>query len=132
MSFTASATDVSPAVQSAGFTYAWTFGDGSTGTGATPSHTYTTAGTYTVTVTATDEYGKTGTATESMVVASSPSGLTVSAGSNVTANAGSTATFAGSVSGGTAPYTYSWNFGDGTTTCRELGQLREHRYDDEG
>ena len=70
-SFTAAATDVCPVVQAAGFTYAWTFGDGGTGTGATPSHTYATAGTYTVTVTAKDEYGKTGTATESMVVASS-------------------------------------------------------------
>ncbi len=70
-SFTAAATDVCPVVQAAGFTYAWTFGDGGTGTGATPSHTYATAGTYTVTVTAKDEYGKTGTASESMVVASS-------------------------------------------------------------
>ena len=64
VSFTASATDVSPAVQAAGFTYAWNFGDGSTGSGATTSHSFASAGTYTVTVTATDEYGKTGTATE--------------------------------------------------------------------
>ena len=67
-SFKASATDVSPAVQAAGFTYAWTFGDGSSGTGATPSHTYATAGTYTVTVTAKDEYGKTGAASETITI----------------------------------------------------------------
>ena len=73
VSFTASATDISPAVQTAGFTYAWTFGDGSTGSGATTSHTYASAGTYTATVTATDEYGKTGTASGTIVVtASSP------------------------------------------------------------
>ncbi len=32
--FTASATDISPAVQAAGFTYSWAFGDGGTATGA--------------------------------------------------------------------------------------------------
>ena len=30
--------------------YLWEFGDGSTGTGAAPTHTYATAGTYKVTV----------------------------------------------------------------------------------
>jgi PKD repeat protein len=35
-------------------TYAWAFGDGGTGTGATPSHTYLSANTYFVTLTVTD------------------------------------------------------------------------------
>ena len=35
-------------------TYAWSFGDGSTDRGETPSHTYTSTGTYTVTLTVTD------------------------------------------------------------------------------
>lgn len=35
-------------------TYAWTFGDGSTGSGADVTHTFTAAGSYTVTVTVTD------------------------------------------------------------------------------
>ncbi len=78
MSFTASATNVSPAVQSAGYTYAWTFGDGGTGTGATLTHTFATAGTYTVTVTAKDEYGKTGTASGTVTIYSPPA---VNAGS---------------------------------------------------
>ena len=39
------------------FTYRWDFGDGTTGTGANPSHTFTTPGTYTVTLTATNEAG---------------------------------------------------------------------------
>ena len=38
-------------------TYSWDFGDGSTGSGATPSHTYTEPGTYTVTLTATNAAG---------------------------------------------------------------------------
>ena len=73
LSFSATATDVSKAVQAAGFTYAWAFGDGSTGTGANTTHTYTSAGTYTVTATATDEYGKSGTATGTISITSSSS-----------------------------------------------------------
>ncbi|HXI33814.1 MAG TPA: PKD domain-containing protein, partial [Gemmatimonadales bacterium] len=38
-------------------TYAWTFGDGTTGTGLSPSHTYAAVGTYTVTLTVTDAHG---------------------------------------------------------------------------
>ncbi len=37
--------------------HAWDFGDGSTGSGATPSHAYAANGTYTVTLTVTDDKG---------------------------------------------------------------------------
>ena len=79
VNFTATATDISPVVQAAGFTYNWNFGDSTTGTGASPSHTYAAAGSYTVSVTAIDEYGKTSSpATASMVVsASSNNGSTI-------------------------------------------------------
>ena len=39
--------------------YAWSFGDGSTGTGATVSHVYSAAGTFTATLTVTDNQGAT-------------------------------------------------------------------------
>jgi PKD repeat protein len=37
--------------------YAWSFGDGTTGTGSTPQHRYSTSGTYPVTLTVTDNRG---------------------------------------------------------------------------
>ncbi|MFD3475396.1 PQQ-dependent sugar dehydrogenase [Streptomyces sp. NPDC058695] len=49
-------------------TYSWNFGDGTTGTGAAPSHTYKKNGTYTATVTAKDTTGRTGSADAHIVV----------------------------------------------------------------
>lgn len=48
--------------------YAWTFGDGGTATGATPSHTYQAAGTYSVSLTVTDSSGQTDTVSHQVQV----------------------------------------------------------------
>lgn len=48
--------------------YAWTFGDGATATGATASHTYQTAGTYTSTLKVTDNTGASSTASTTITV----------------------------------------------------------------
>jgi PKD repeat protein len=61
-------------------TYAWDFGDESTGTGVTPSHTYAAGGSYTVILTVTDDVGATDTVSQSVTVsAPSTGGITLSA-----------------------------------------------------
>ncbi|MFB6673349.1 PQQ-dependent sugar dehydrogenase [Streptomyces sp. NPDC056390] len=62
--FSSTATDA----DSDALTYSWNFGDGTTGTGAAPSHTYKKNGTYTATVTAKDATGRTGSADAHIVV----------------------------------------------------------------
>jgi PKD repeat protein len=55
VSFDASATSDPDAGDA--LSYAWQFGDGNTGTGATPTHAYATGGNYTVNLTVTDTIG---------------------------------------------------------------------------
>ncbi len=50
-------------------TYAWDFGDGSTGTGAAPTHAYATVGTFTVTLVVNDGYAGSAPATASVTIA---------------------------------------------------------------
>jgi PKD repeat protein len=49
-------------------TYTWFFGDGGTGGGATPTHVYAAAGSYTVQLTVTDYRRRTGTASQTVTV----------------------------------------------------------------
>lgn len=104
-------------------TYAWDFGDGTTGTGVTASHAYTSAGTYAVRLTVTDDRGGTATTTQSVTTV---------------ANQGPTARFtvthtglavaldaAGSSDPDGTITSYEWDFGDGTTTS---GDAPRHTY----
>ena len=52
--------------------YAWDFGDGTTGAGSTISHTYAAAGTYPVRLTVTDDGGATASANRSTTVTAPP------------------------------------------------------------
>ena len=99
------------------YTYNWQFGDGGTSTEASPSHTYKSGGAYTAILTVTDAKGNVAQSSASVSVTSGPpTVLSVSAlASPTSGNAPLSVNFASTVSGGTSPYTYNWDFGDGSS-----------------
>ncbi|MDE1819983.1 MAG: PKD domain-containing protein [Euryarchaeota archaeon] len=105
------------------YTFVWAFGDGSTATGATVQHTYVQAGTFAVVLTAVDAKGGVAQATSSVQVSPPPPPngtgyLEISIDVRpATGPAPLTVHFTGFAQGGQAPYTYSWNFGDNTSTA---------------
>jgi PKD repeat protein len=72
--FTSTSTDSDGTVDS----YAWDFGDGQTGTGATPNHVYEHPGSYTITLTVTDNESATDDESSTQVVVAEPAPSTVS------------------------------------------------------
>ena len=94
------------------YSYSWSTPDGTqSGSGASVSVTYATADTHTATLTVTDSDNNTATDTASVTI-SAP--LTADAGGPYSATEGVAFSLSGSASGGTSPYTYSWEL-DGTT-----------------
>src|SRR5205807_277122 len=89
------------------------FGDGSvSGTTNPVTHTYTTKGQKTVTLIVTDAVSATGTSSQTISVAGLPLSVSFTVSGNPTV--GSPVTFTATVMGGTPPYTFSWDFGDGS------------------
>jgi PKD repeat protein len=98
--------------------YAWTFGDGGTGSGVTVSHAYATAGTYSVQLRVTDDAGQSTTSGATTITVGSPpaptAGFTISptapvVGQQVIFDASSSTTAQGQ-----SIVDVAWNFGDGT------------------
>jgi len=102
--------------------YAWNWGDGSTGTGVTAIHTYATSGTYNITLTVTDTIGQTYSVTNSVFVGGGMPPVMefryAVSGYAVTVDASSSTDDVGIVS-------YAWDWGDGTSGT---GMIATHTY----
>ena len=106
------------------YSYTWYFGDSTMGYGPTVSHVYSTPGIYDAYVNATDSdpYGCYWYHSTTIVVLPSTPPLTaVATFDNPSGPAPFAPTFAGQAIGGTGPYAYRWNFGDGSTATSPNG-----------
>lgn len=93
--------------------WSWTFGDATTGSGVSVSHTYAAGGTYSVTLTVADAQGLTNSKTMSVTV-SNPSNPPTARFNFTCTNLA--CTFDGTVSSvPNGPQSATWNFGDNTT-----------------
>ena len=108
--------------------YAWNYGDGSTGAGATVSHGFDVAGSYRVSLTVTDDRGAVGTSTQSVsVTTSQPTALFVFSPSMP--SVGAPVFFDASGARATVPgrtlVSHAWVFGDGSTAS---GKTTSHAF----
>ena len=104
----------------------WDFGDGTTSTAQSPSHTYEDEGTFTVNLTVTDDLGAIGAATTTATIANvAPTvGVTIPA----TGTTGDDLSFSGSFSdpGSFDSHALLWDFGDSTTNANTLTPMHSY------
>lgn len=108
-----------------GLSYSWDFGDGNTGVGVTPSHTYDTLGVYAVTLTVADKFDSATATTTVNVINAAP---IAKPGGPYTVAWNKSLFFDGSLSSdpdGDSIVSYNWNFGDGATGT---GSQLWHKY----
>jgi PKD repeat protein len=104
------------------YTYEWDLGDGTTVNEQNPVHVYSTKGVYTATLTVTDSVGATASDTAEVVVYSNDE-IIVSIDADSNGFAGYDMFFNSIVHGGIEPFTYSWDFGDGTPVNNEANPV---------
>ena len=105
------------------YAFSWTFGDGQGGSGTPVTHTFSSSGSYAVTLVVTDANRTTSVSSQTITVAPQLS-VSINA-SPASPDAGQQVSFVGSGSGGVAPYTFSWDFGDSGTGG---GSTASHTY----
>jgi len=105
-----------------GVSFAWDFGDGNFGSGATPFHVYPDLGSFTAIVTATNSVNSETTTTTVTIVDVPITGLVATNDSPT--ELGSLTTLTATIATGTNA-TYAWDFGDGTMGS---GAVDTHTY----
>jgi PKD repeat protein len=110
------------------YTFEWDI-NGHTLTGQTVEYTFNAAGTYTVELTVTDSEFNTATDTTTVYIAGLDE-LVAKAGGPYDTIASEPVYLTGGALGGKAPYTYTWDFGDGTTPVTAQNPI--HVYETEG
>jgi PKD repeat protein len=116
------------------YTINWVFDDGSEegGDDETIDHTFDEADTYTVTATVIDSGGRTVSDSILITVEAPPPLTSVDIISNDTEGvAPATIEFEANVTGGLEPYTYSWDFGDGSLESDD-DETIDHTFDEAG
>ncbi|MFM2285391.1 MAG: hypothetical protein RLZZ543_888, partial [Bacteroidota bacterium] len=95
--------------------YSWNFGDGSFGTGQYTGHSYSTQGVYVITLTMVDS-AQTSWCATGVYTVQIGSNCNLSPTINYTPQGAGTYAFNVAIQGGTAPYTYYWNFNNGSVS----------------
>jgi chitinase len=124
--------------------FAWSFGDGSTGTGQTASHSYTVAGSFVVTLTVTNDRGLSASTTQAVAVVAATLSAPPTAKFTVSPTApvwGLAVVFDASSSTSALGETivdFAWNFGDtpeivhcprdGPPECDITGRITKHTF----
>jgi hypothetical protein len=99
-------------------TYAWTFGDGSSGSGVNPSHTYTDNGVFQVCLTVTDNFGASTTACTAATIANvAPSVGLISVDETSSRSADDKRQRRFPDPGTADTHTAVWDWGDGSTSA---------------
>lgn len=111
--------------------YSWDFGDGATGTGSTPTHSYSDNGTYTVQLTVADDDGASHTTSQSIAVTNqAPTASFTIDDQTLTTGQSTTLRGSGSDGDGSISY-YQWSI-DGNTQTKSTSSTRSVSWSDDG
>jgi PKD repeat protein len=119
VSFDASTTTNNGVACATQCTYAWDFGDGTTGTGITTTHAFRTVSVFSVRLTVTDARGASASSSQSITVATPTPPTAAFSASPTPAPVNVDVFFNAAASRANGPgrtlVSYAWSFGDGTT-----------------